>query len=208
MGVVLAFVVDAVTFIVSAITLWLINQGKVQTKSTGSSKEESIWASILTGIKYLWADKPLRLMFIVLMSVNFLLMGPLMVGIPVLANQRLPEGAVAFGLLMSAFAGGNLFGYMIAGSLPRPAAKYMNTIMVAVIGAFGLVVVALGFITYTWIDFALLALLGFGNGYIAIILFTWIQTRTPKNMLGRMMSLITFSSTVWCPFPGAGRDGQ
>ncbi len=203
MGVVLAFVVDAVTFIVSAITLWLINQGKVQTKSTGSSKEESIWASILTGIKYLWADKPLRLMFIVLMSVNFLLMGPLMVGIPVLANQRLPEGAVAFGLLMSAFAGGNLFGYMIAGSLPRPAAKYMNTIMVAVIGAFGLVVVALGFITYTWIDFALLALLGFGNGYIAIILFTWIQTRTPKNMLGRMMSLITFSSTGLVPISQA-----
>jgi len=47
-------------------------------------------------------------MFLVLTAVNFLLIGPLLVGIPVLADQRLPEGAVAFGLLMSAFAGGSL----------------------------------------------------------------------------------------------------
>jgi MFS family permease len=203
MGVFLAFTVDAFSFVVSAATLWLIKLGKPQSLSGITTEEESIWASILTGIKFLWADKPLRLMFLVLMSVNFLLMGPLMVGIPVLADQRLPEGAVAFGLLMSAFAGGNLISYVIAGSLPRPAAAYMNAIMITLIGAFGLVVGLLGFIAYTWVDFALLFLIGLGNGYIAIILFTWIQTRTPKDMLGRMMSLITFSSTGLVPISQA-----
>ena len=62
----------------------------------------------------------MRFIFTVIMVVNFLLIGPIMVGIPVLANQRLPEGATAFGLLMSAFAGGSLLGYLIAGSLPAP----------------------------------------------------------------------------------------
>jgi MFS family permease len=203
MGVVLAFCVDAFSFVVSAVSLWLIQQKRPQVRPDEKAVEETIWTSILTGIKYLWGDRPLRLMFVVLMSVNFLLMGPLMVGIPVLADQRLPEGAVAFGLLMSAFAGGNLIGYMIAGSLPRPAPVYMNVIMITLVGAFGLVVGALGFISSTWLDFALLALLGFGNGYIAIILFTWIQNRTPKDMLGRMMSLITFSSTGLVPISQA-----
>ena len=50
-------------------------------------------------------------MFLVIMAINFLIVGPLLVGIPLLADQRLPEGAVAFGLLMSAYAGGNLGGF-------------------------------------------------------------------------------------------------
>jgi MFS family permease len=203
MGIVLAFSVDAVTFIISAITLWLLRIENTLPGSSEEKKDETIWGSIMTGIKFLWTDGPLRMMFIVLMSVNFLLMGPLMVGIPVLADSRLPEGATAFGLLMSAFAGGNLVGYLIAGSLPRPAAGFMSAIMVSVVGSFGLVIGALGFIQSTWVDFSLLAILGFGDGYIAILLFTWIQTRTPKEMLGRMMSLITFSSTGLVPISQA-----
>jgi len=199
-GIVLAFIVDAFTFVVSAVTLSLIQASRAAS-TTGS--QENVWASILVGIKYLWADKPLRMMFIVLMSINFLLMGPLMVGIPVLANQRLPEGAAAFGLLMSAFAGGNLLGFVLAGALPRPPAAYMTAILVTVVGLFGVIVGALGFISSTWVDFSLLAFLGFGNGYVAIILFTWIQTRTPKDMLGRMMSLITFSGTGLVPISQA-----
>ena len=78
------------------------------TTAPGAAKE-TVWASILAGIKYMWSEKPLRVMFMVLVAVNFLMMGPLLVGIPVLADQRLPEGATAFGLLMSAFAGGCLW---------------------------------------------------------------------------------------------------
>jgi MFS family permease len=202
-GIVLSFVIDALTFIVSAITLWLIQVGKILNASNNPVSQENVWSSILAGIKYLWDDRALRLIFLVLMAVNFLMMGPLLVGIPVLANQRLPEGAVAYGLLLSAFAGGNLVGILTAGSLTRPGASTMKVILISFIAAFGLVVGALGFIRFTWVDFGLLLLLGLGNGYIAIILFTWMQTRTPKDMLGRMMSLITFSSTGLVPFSQA-----
>jgi MFS family permease len=147
----------------------------------------------------MWDDRVMRLMFLVLTALNFLLLGPLLVGIPVLANQRLPEGAVAFGLLMSAYAGGNLIGYVIAGSLPRPGGTTMRVIMIVLLAAFGIVIGALGFIPYTWVDFCLLFLLGMGNGYIAIILFTWMQTRTPKEMLGRIMSIVMFSNTGLVP---------
>lgn len=198
LGIGLAFVLDAVTFAVSSICLWLIRMGRGQGDAVGVADKESLWTSILTGVKYLWADKGLRLMFLVITAVNFLLIGPIMVGIPILADQRLPEGAVAFGLLMSAFSGGNLAGYLIAGSLPRPGGIAMRMIIVTLLVIFGAVVGSLGFISSTWVDFCLLLLLGLGNGYIGITLITWVQIRTPKEMLGRMMSLLVFASNgLW-----------
>jgi MFS family permease len=199
-GIGLAFAIDAVSFAVSAACLWRIRTGSPTSASGGeAASRESVWASILAGVKYLWQDRVLRLMFLTLTAVNFLIVGPILVGIPVLADQRLPEGAVAYGILMSAFAGGNLAGFLIAGSLPRPNGKVMRGILILLIAAFGVVVGSLGFLRSTGADFLLLLLLGLGNGYIAIILFTWMQTRVPREMLGRMMGLLMFSNTGLVP---------
>lgn len=204
LGIGLAFAIDALSFAVSAACLWLIRGGGKISQSAGDTTEkERIWTSILNGVKYLWNDKPLRLMFLVIMATNFLIVGPLLVGIPVLADQRLPEGAVAFGLLMSAYAGGNLGGYLIAGSSPRPSGVVMRIVMIGLLVAFGAVIGSLGFISSTWVDFSLLLLLGLGNGYIAIIFFTWIQIWTPKEMLGRMMSIVVLSSNGLVPISQA-----
>jgi MFS family permease len=202
-GVGLAFAIDTVSFAASAVCLWLIRAGSRRQASEESPHKESLWASILTGMKYLWADEGLRLMFFVIMAINFLILGPILVGIPVLANQRLPEGAAAFGLLLSACAGGNLVGYLIAGSLPRPGGMALRMIMIALLAAIGLVVGSLSYIPSTWVDFILLLLLGLGNGYLTILLFTWMQTRTPKEMLGRMMSILMFSGTGLVPISQA-----
>ena len=197
-GVGMAFALDALSFAVSAVCLWLI-RGVRRQASAESPQKENLWASILDGVKYVWTDKPLRLIFLVVLALNFLVVGPLLVGIPVLADQRLPEGAVAFGLLMSAYSGGNLGGYLMAGALPRPTRGFMQVFLVALMAAFGLVIGALAFIYHTWLDFALLLLLGLGNGYVAIMLFTWMQVRTPRDMLGRAMSLFMFSNIGLVP---------
>jgi len=125
------------------------------------------------------------------------------VGIPVLVDKYLPEGAMAFGLLMSAYAGGNLTGYLLAGSLPRPTGKAMSIFLIILLGSFGLALGLFGFIRLTWVDFGLNLVLGMGNGYIAILMFTWMQTRTPKEMLGRMMSMVMLSSTGLIPISQA-----
>ena len=202
-GVGIAFAFDAFTFVVSAVTLQMIQLTK-QTAPAGTAKmKESVWASIQAGVRYLWTDRPLRFIFTILMAANFLLIGPIMVGIPVLANQRLAEGATAFGLLMSAFAGGNLLGYLVAGSLPRPDGVKLRLLMIALFAGFGIVIGSLGVIAYTWIDVGLLFLLGLGNGFFAVLLMTWMQTRTPREMLGRMMALLMLSSTGLMPISQA-----
>lgn len=199
LGIGLAFGIDAITFAVSAITLWLMHGGGKLPSAKDASDEESIWAAIAVGLKHVWDDKPLRLIFLVIAAVNFLYVGPILVGVPVLADQRLAEGAVAFGLLMSGFAGGNLGGFLLAGALRRPTGKTMRLLLIALLAAFGIAMGIMGFINLTWIDFGLMLLLGLGNGYVTLILFTWIQTRTPKTMLGRIMSLLMLSSAGLVP---------
>ncbi|HEX8991732.1 MAG TPA: MFS transporter, partial [Anaerolineales bacterium] len=198
LGIGLAFAVDAASFAVSAICLWLIRMARRDAKA-GTSAGEGIWASVLAGIKYLWDDKVLRLMLMAILAMNFLLVGPLEVGIPVLADRRLAEGAVAFGLLMSAYSGGNLGGYLIAGALRRPGGTTIRILLIALMVAFGVVIGSLAFLRSTWTDFALLLMLGLGNGYLNIILTTWMQTRTPREMLGRMMSIFMLSNTGLIP---------
>jgi MFS family permease len=200
-GIVLAFAFDALTFAFSAVLL--ARMRVAQENRAGAVQSESAWTSIVTAARFIVHQESLRLMFIVLVPVNFLFVGPLLVGIPVLADQRLAEGAAAFGLLMSAYAGGNLAGYLLAGALPRPTGRRLSAIFVALIAAFGIVLAAFGWIQSTWLDFALCLALVVGNGYIALILITWIQQSTPRELLGRVMSMVMLASMALIPFSQA-----
>jgi MFS family permease len=200
LGIGLAYGLDALSFAISAGALILMRGGGGLPIASGSlAAKESIFASILVGLKYLWNDGALRLMFLVVTVVNFLFIGPLMVGIPVLANRYLPGGAAAFGLLMSGLAGGQLAGYLLAGQLPRPDGKVMKYLLLAGLAAFGVIIGSLGFIRSTEADFVIMILLGLGNGYLIIIALTWIQARTPKEILGRTMSMLMLSTSGLSP---------
>jgi MFS family permease len=201
-GIGLAFGLDAFSFAVSAACLWLIRGAAMHQQARDSRADSGIWTSIAEGLKFLWEDRGLRLMFTLMLAMNFLLVGPLLVGIPVLADQRLPEGAFAFGLLISAYSGGNLVGGLAAGALPRPSGSMIRVILIGLSLGFGLVIGSLAFVPSTWVDFVTLLLLGIGNGYFGI-LFTWIQMRTPREMLGRMMSIVTFAGVGLVPISQA-----
>ncbi|NPV63494.1 MAG: MFS transporter [Methanotrichaceae archaeon] len=87
-GIGLAFGIDSVTFAISALMLWPMHSGGKLPSSTRTFKKESIRTSIVAGLKYVWDDGALRLIFLVIAAVNFLFVGPILVAIPVLANQR------------------------------------------------------------------------------------------------------------------------
>ncbi|MGB5758050.1 MAG: MFS transporter [Acidimicrobiales bacterium] len=190
-GIGLAFVIDTASFAISAAAFSLIRRSP---RPPADASAIGLWSSIGDGIGHVWADEALRFVFSVLVAVNLFVVGPLLVGIPLLAHQRLPQGAMAFGTLMGAFAIGNLAGYLVAGGAPQPSSSTLRAIVLGVLAGFGAATASLGLATHLWLDAAVLAGLGVGNGYLAISLFTWIQARTPQDMLGRTMSLVTFAS--------------
>ncbi len=190
-GVGLAFAIDTVTFAVSAATFALM---RPTTTSAAPSPTSGLWASIRDGFRHLWDDDAMRFVFCVLAAVNLFVVGPLLVGIPLLAHQRLATDAMAFGVLMAAFAAGNLAGYVVAAATRPPSSSTMRLVVVGVLVFYGAVIGSLSLIAHVGLDAALLAVLGTGNGYLALTLFTWIQARTAQEMLGRTMSLLTFAS--------------
>jgi len=185
-GLGVAFSVDAASFAVSAATLLLMRALPALAAGAGQHP----LAAIGEGLKYALSQSVFRWMLGLIAAANLLLIGPLMVGIPVLAQSRFSQGAAAFGLLISAYGLGNLAGIVVAGSSRRPSSRTFSWLILALFAGFGVVIGALAFITTVWVGVALLAVLGVGNGYVAVVLMTLLQRITPAAMLGRVMSLV------------------
>ena len=198
-GIGLAFAVDAFTFLVSVVTLWMMNVSKPQEAAAGAG---NILSSIKDGLVFVAKTPSILVMFSIIAMLNFLFSGPVLVGLPVIANGRMPEGAAAYGMLMAAFAIGNLSG-IIGSSAIKIKPNSLWLLFVAIIGAFGLGMAAIGFIYSVWLGSAILFLLGLMNGYVSILLITQLQKRTPPDMMGRLMSLVMFAGTGLVPISQA-----
>ena len=200
-GIAIAFALDALTFGVSALTLRLIHAPRVQIE--GAASDGSVKSANIARVRYAWNDATLRTYMLIVAAINLLVTGPIGVGIPVLADRRFPEGAAAFGLLLSAFGGGALLGMVLAGSLPKPPLKRMGTRLLVIISLMGIGLASLGLINSTAIAAVAMLAMGVANGYVNILFITWLQQRTPDTMLGRVMSLLMFASLGLSPLSNA-----
>ncbi len=198
-GIALAFGVDAVTFAVSVVTLWAM----APLPAAPHSEPEGISNAILSGVRFVWSDPFLRAIVVLLAVVNFIFVGPIMVGVPVLASTRLVEGAAAYGIVMSAYALGNLAGILGAGMLPRLDGRRLSYLLLGMFVGFGICLIAFGWVHSTGLVAAMLLVLGVANGYIAVTLITALQRRTPTHMMARLMSLIMVANLGLVPISQA-----
>ncbi len=194
-GIAAAFGLDAFSFLVSLITLLLIRTQSAEIMDA----HESILDSIRSGLRFVWNDIPLRAFFLVVAAVTFFFNGPFNIGVPLLADTRFPEGAVAYGTILSAWGLGSLAGMALAGILPRPSSKKMGTVLLSLVSLMGIGLALLGVSTSTIFAAAMGLVLGSLNGYINVFFMTWVQSRAPKAMIGRLMSLLMFASTGLFP---------
>ena len=114
-GIGAALLVDALSFVVSLVTLAWIRGGSV-----AASNGEAVLDALKVGLRFVWGWPSLRFVVGFAMGVNLLIVGPLNVGLPMIAYTRLPEGAAAYGTLMSAMGGGALLGMIAVAVLPQP----------------------------------------------------------------------------------------
>lgn len=228
-GIAVALAFDALTFLVSIATLWAMGKNvpeaaeartapgaaagatalpsELDGPATASPVQApagsnaaatgGVFAVVAEGFRYVGKDPFLRGVLIIVAAINFMFVGPLFVGIPFLAKTRFPEGAAAFGLIMSGYGGGNLLGYLLSGALTRvPKSGWL---FLGVIGLFGIGTIALGFLSTTWIAFAILFVMGVGNGFVSIAFVTQLQLQTSKELIGRVMSLLMFAGVGLVP---------
>lgn len=194
-GIAAAFGLDALTFLVSLITLVFIKAPQNDSKEAS----ENIIESIRSGLSFVWNDLPLRAFFFVVAAVTFFFNGPFSIGIPLLADTRFPEGAVAYGTILSTWGAGSLVGMVLAGMLPRPNPKRTGTVLLSLVSVMGIGLALLGVSNSLTLASTIVLVLGSVDGYINVFFVTWVQSRAPKALIGRLMSLLMFSSIGLLP---------
>jgi len=199
-GIGIAFGLDTLSFVASLLTLIMMRVPGV-TKRAGD--QQNVIESIKEGFVYVWSRTVLRIFFLLVVATNFLVMGPVTVGIPVLANIRLLEGAAAFGIIMSAFGGGSLLGIILSGVLPQPKPEHFGTVVLLVGSSLGVGVALMPLFGSTAVIAAISLAIGAVAGYQRTMLFTWLQKRIPQELMGRVMSLLFFCAIGLAPVSNA-----
>jgi MFS family permease len=194
-GIGIALVFDAFTFLASIATLWFIRSGAAKAAEVA----ESIVSQIREGIAFVWNWPSMRLIVLMSMAANFLIVGPFEVGMPAIAYERLPEGAIALGLMTSGFGLGSLVGLAAAAMMPAPRKALFASFALVPIALAGLLTAVMSQVFATLpavaVTFGIGICLGFGN----LLAITWVQRRVPGALMGRVMSLLMIGSTGLVP---------
>lgn len=191
-GIALAFALDSLSFLASITMLSQMDTGKAQARA--GKTNDGVLTSIREGLAYAWNDVTLRIVLGLVAGINLLVIGPVSVGVPVIARMRFPEGATAFGLIMSVFGGGSLLGIILAGFLPKPSPKRLGTVLLSVMSTIGIGLAVIGVAPSMFVAAGASLAMGIASGYNNILLITWLQSRISPSMTGRIMSLIMFAS--------------
>lgn len=202
-GMGMAIAIDAITFVISVITLWKMRSGEVVRTSLEKPQPVNLVKSIKDGFGYMLKDPVLRMMFILITVANLCFTGPLLVGIPYLADTRFSGGAAAYGIIISGYAGGNLLGIILSGVLPKLTKRIVRGMMVALFATFGLGIISMSWISITWMATLDLFILGVLEGYLFLLMITSLQRTTPKDLLGRLMSMILLANLCMMPLSQA-----
>ena len=198
-GIALAFALDSLSFLGSISMLALMKNVNVPAEKT----EGGVLNAIREGLVFVWNDATLKIVFALVAGINLLVVGPVFVGVPVIAKMRFPEGATAFGLIMSVFGGGSLLGIVLAGILPRPSPQRLGSVLLMVMSVMGIGLAVIGLAPTTLVAAVASLAMGTANGYNNILLITWLQGRISPEMTGRMMSLFMFAGVGLNPISTA-----
>jgi MFS family permease len=192
-----AFGVDAGTFAVSAVTLFLIGTRTVAAiqGSPAGPEAESTGPRMLTLLR----QPVLYTVLIVALVVNLIAAGTFEVALPDLAHIRFGAGGYSF--LLAGIGAGSLAGTVAAArmtSLRRPAVAAAY-IFVAAAAAMGLLPYLGGLPGAV----AAAVVLGAGTAFGNVIMITLVQQWAPAEMLGRVMSLLMLASMGSFPLSAA-----
>ncbi|MCB9450267.1 MAG: MFS transporter [Anaerolineaceae bacterium] len=197
-GIAISFIIDTASFILATGTLLGMNPRQIKSVDV---KKSGILSEVREAITHITGDELLRPLMLIITALNFLFIGPMMVGPSALATQRFGEqGAVALGALLSAMGIGSVIG-MAVGGVSKPKRLGIVTLSSFALAAIG--IIGSGFSYSLSLTTALFALVGSSYGFSNLLVITWLQKRISKELMGRIMSIVMLSSTGLMPISSA-----
>jgi MFS family permease len=143
------------------------------------------------GLAMVWRDPEMRAAFAYWGVISFVVGGIMQVALPVLASDRL-GGAAALGLIMGGHACGSLLGMGLSSFRADLRLVNLGTTLLFVDAVGGVLLMGMGAASAAWQGALLMLVMGALTGFIQVAVFSWIQRRVPREMLGRTMSIFMF----------------
>jgi MFS family permease len=185
---------NAATYLLAALT---VTAAPAQPPAPGRGPGRAIGADIAEGLRYARRSREFRIVFLLLAAATLSYSGLFSVGLPAL-SRTFPDGPLALGLLLSAWGLGQLLGSVSAMVTGLP--RRWGLLIIGMTLCEGTAFALLGLLPRLWVAVAVLALLGFGVAYSTdVALPTFIQTRTPPQVLGRVNSVLNLPRTALSP---------
>jgi hypothetical protein len=199
-GVGIVFGLEAGSFLVSTVTLMMFALSPRSQERGRATRRPSITRSLGDGFALVWRDKTLRHYFVLIGLVNLALLGPISVGLPMLAQARFPGGgALAYGAILSGLGLGAVSGVVAGGTLRPPPGRTFPAALLGSCALLGIGLALLGAFSSAAASAAAAFVIGFAEGYLTVEFITWLQLRTSRAELGCMMGILLFASLGQAP---------
>jgi len=189
-GIANCFLVNAISFVFLLFNLYLMELPPWEKRAD----EQGLWADVKEGFNYLLGNR--RLLYIVGLSyVIATFCAPYNRFVPIFATNILHVGASGFGLLMAAPGVGATVAALVLASV-RKLRVGITSVCYSAMG-FALFLTLFAFSHYFLLSFFFLAMIGFSQIAGRALSNTAIQTTTPPNLLGRVLSLFFMDRGLW-----------
>lgn len=189
-GIAGCFLINAVSFVFLLFNLHQMELPPWERRTGG----QSLMADVKEGFGYLLGNR--RLLYIVGLSyVIATFCAPYNRFVPIFATNVLHVGASGFGLLMSAPGVGATVAALVLASV-RKLRVGISAICYCAMG-FAVSLTLFAFSHYFALSFCFLAMVGFCQIAGRALSNTAIQTSTPPNLLGRVLSLFFMDRGLW-----------
>ncbi len=156
---------------------------------------------------YVWGRAWLVALLLTDSVVSLAVIGPLGVGLPLLARHHPTAGAESFGLMLAGFGAGSIAGMLLAGVYGFKVRRGLAFCLLMLCQ--GPLLIGLGSAPLP-LAAALLALMGLLNGVATVLYMALIQAKVAQEIMGRVMSLVLLGSFGLVPLSqlGAGLVAQ
>ena len=204
-GIAWAFFIDAFSFLFVLAPIYTLPRTKLTPKPRAEGKH--FGHDIVDGLHYVWRNKAMRAVTILMSGVNLFVAGPIIVGLAALAKFKFGS-PTAFGILISCWSGGAVLGTVLAGV--RKQRTHRGWTMLLASAGVSLGIGALGVLPTQLSLAAVLVVTGILGGYNNIVLISWFQGRVEQEFMGRVMSVLMFGWVGLMPvsYPVAGALAQ
>jgi MFS family permease len=180
-GLPLAYALDASTFLVTAVTSFLLKPIPPHPEAGG----QTIWESTKEGLRYLRTRQALQGVYLI--DINAMVFGMPRALFPAMAGSVFGGGTITLGFLYAAPGAGALVGALTTGWVAN--LRRQGWAVIIAVCVWGAAITVFGLVDTLWVALALLAVAGWADVISAVLRNTILQSTIPERFRSRMSSI-------------------